>query len=60
MKKNYIKPLIEVQTIEMESLLNSTSTVFGTNLDDLTEGTDKPTEFSKGHSSLWDFGDDDI
>lgn len=60
MRKTYMKPLIEVQDIEMEApLCVSGDSVFNTDLDGVTPGTDKPTEFSKGHSSLWDFDDEE-
>lgn len=61
MRKTYMKPLIEVQDIEMEAPLcvSGGDGITSTNLDDVTHGDNKPTSFSKGHNSLWDFEEEE-
>ena len=44
----------------MESFIAASNLVIGTEgLDDVTAGTDKPSDFSKVNHDLWDFEDED-
>ena len=60
MRKTYIKPLIEAQELGFESHLMAASVTGANGLgDDVTPGDNKPTDFSKGHSSIWDFDEEE-
>ena len=60
MKKQYGKPLTEVVAFSSETFMAASSLVIGTEgLDDVTAGTDKPSNFSKINHDLWDFEDED-
>ena len=55
MKKNYLKPAIMVQTVQLGSLLNEGSMeVFGDGT--ITNGK---SILSRSHNKLWDDDDDD-
>ena len=59
MKKQYSKPHTEVVAFSLESFIAASNLVIGTEgLDDVTAGTDKPSDFSKVNHDLWDFEDE--
>lgn len=57
MKKNYIKPLIEVCETELQGMIMTSPG--GTSLPGVNPGEekDKPSEFAKEQDNLWDFDD---